>query len=43
MNVINELGALPTRNLKDVKFENANDIGAEAMEKPRVSDERTGY
>ena len=38
MNVINELGALPTRNFKDVKFENANDIGAEAMEKPRASD-----
>ncbi|MGB2331949.1 MAG: aldehyde ferredoxin oxidoreductase N-terminal domain-containing protein, partial [Litorivicinaceae bacterium] len=38
MNVINELGALPTRNFKDVKFESANDISAEAMAKPRESD-----
>ncbi len=38
MNVINEMGALPTRNHKDVAFENAGDISAEAMAKPRESD-----
>jgi len=38
MNVINEMGALPTRNHKDVAFESANDISAEAMAKPRDSD-----
>src|SRR5210317_568998 len=38
MNVINEMGALPTRNHKTVKFENAGDISAEAMAKPRESD-----
>ncbi len=38
MNVINEMGALPTRNFKDVKFESANDISAEAMATPRESD-----
>ena len=38
MNVINETGALPTRNHLDVKFEGANDISAEAMAKPRRSD-----
>ncbi|MDA8665772.1 aldehyde ferredoxin oxidoreductase family protein [Litoricolaceae bacterium] len=38
MNVINEMGALPTRNFKDVQFESANDISAEAMAKPRESD-----
>ncbi|MEK9556133.1 MAG: aldehyde ferredoxin oxidoreductase C-terminal domain-containing protein, partial [Gammaproteobacteria bacterium] len=38
MNVINEMGALPTRNHKDVAFESANDISAEAMAKPRESD-----
>ncbi|MBN9698070.1 MAG: aldehyde ferredoxin oxidoreductase, partial [Zoogloea sp.] len=31
MNVINEMGALPTRNHKDVQFENAGKISAEAM------------
>ena len=31
MNVINEVGALPTRNHQDVQFEGAKDISAEAM------------
>ncbi len=38
MNVINEMGALPTRNHRDVAFEGAKDIGAEAMATPRASD-----
>ncbi|TRD22239.1 aldehyde ferredoxin oxidoreductase family protein [Palleronia caenipelagi] len=38
MNVINETGALPTRNGQDVQFESANDISAEAMATPRRSD-----
>jgi aldehyde:ferredoxin oxidoreductase len=38
MSVINEVGALPTRNHKDVQFEGAKDIGAEAMATPRKSD-----
>lgn len=38
MNVINEMGALPTRNHKSVQFEEANAISAEAMAKPRESD-----
>jgi len=38
MNVINEMGALPTRNHKDVAFEGAKDISAEAMAAPRKSD-----
>ena len=38
MNVINEVGAMPTRNARDVQFENAGDISAEAMAKPRESD-----
>jgi len=38
MNVINETGALPTRNFKDVQFEHANDISAEAMAEVRDSD-----
>ncbi len=35
MNVINEIGALPTRNAEDVQFEGAGDISAEAMREPR--------
>ncbi|MBX9793022.1 MAG: aldehyde ferredoxin oxidoreductase family protein [Burkholderiaceae bacterium] len=35
MNVINEVGALPTRNHRDVQFEGAKDISAEAMHAPR--------
>jgi aldehyde:ferredoxin oxidoreductase len=38
MSVINEMGALPTRNHRDVAFEGAKDIGAEAMATPRASD-----
>jgi aldehyde:ferredoxin oxidoreductase len=38
MNVINEIGALPTRNHKDVQFEGAKDISAEAMAAPRATD-----
>ena len=38
MNVINETGALPTRNHKDVQFEGASNISAEAMHEPRRSD-----
>ena len=38
MNVINEVGALPTRNHQDVQFEGAKDIGAEAMATPRKTD-----
>ncbi len=38
MNVINEIGALPTRNHKDSQFEGAKDISAEAMATPRKTD-----
>ncbi len=38
MNVINEMGALPTNNMRDVKFEGANNISGEAMLEPRKSD-----
>ncbi len=38
MNVINEIGALPTRNGHDVQFEGAHNISAEAMAEPRESD-----
>jgi aldehyde:ferredoxin oxidoreductase len=38
MNVINEVGALPTRNHRDSQFEGAKDISAEAMATPRQSD-----
>ncbi|HEX9720871.1 MAG TPA: aldehyde ferredoxin oxidoreductase family protein [Ramlibacter sp.] len=38
MNVINEMGALPTRNHKDVQFEGAKDISAEAMVAVRKTD-----
>jgi aldehyde:ferredoxin oxidoreductase len=38
MNVINEVGAMPTRNHRDVQFEGAKDISAEAMLEPRKSD-----
>ncbi len=38
MNVINEMGAMPTRNMKDVQFEGAGDISGEAMLVPRESD-----
>ena len=38
MNVINEVGGLPTRNHQDVQFESARDISAEAMATPRDTD-----
>jgi aldehyde:ferredoxin oxidoreductase len=38
MNVINEIGALPTRNHRDVQFDGAKDISAEAMHAPRRTD-----
>ena len=38
MNVINEMGALPTRNHRDNAFEGAKDISAEAMATPRKTD-----
>jgi aldehyde:ferredoxin oxidoreductase len=38
MNVINEMGAMPTRNHRDVQFEGAKDISAEAMHEPRKTD-----
>ena len=38
MNVINEIGALPTRNHRDNQFEGAKDISAEAMATPRKTD-----
>jgi aldehyde:ferredoxin oxidoreductase len=38
MNVINEMGASPTRNHRDVQFEGAKDISGEAMHEPRPTD-----
>ncbi|MET0005832.1 MAG: aldehyde ferredoxin oxidoreductase family protein [Candidatus Thiodiazotropha sp.] len=38
MNVINELGALPTRNMREVQFEGANKVSGEAMHEKRASD-----
>ena len=38
MNVINELGALPTRNHRDVQFEGASAISGEAMHQKRPTD-----
>jgi aldehyde:ferredoxin oxidoreductase len=38
MNVINEIGASPTRNSRDVQFEGARKISGEAMREPRASD-----
>lgn len=38
MNVINEIGALPTRNCGEVQFEGAHNISGEAMHEPRKSD-----
>ncbi|MBM3566459.1 MAG: aldehyde ferredoxin oxidoreductase, partial [Alphaproteobacteria bacterium] len=36
MSVINEVGALPTRNHRDIQFEGAKDISAEAMAAKRA-------
>jgi aldehyde:ferredoxin oxidoreductase len=38
MNIINEVGALPTRNHREVQFDGAKDISAEAMATPRKTD-----
>jgi aldehyde:ferredoxin oxidoreductase len=38
MNVINEVGAMPTRNMKEVQFEGASKISGEAMKEPRPTD-----
>ena len=38
MNVINEVGAMPTRNMREVRFEGAHKISAEAMQEPRAGD-----
>ncbi len=38
MNVINEVGALPTRNHRDIQFEGAKNISAEAMAAKRPTD-----
>ena len=38
MNVINESGALPTRNMREVQFEGANNISGEKMLEPRERD-----
>ncbi len=40
MNVINEVGAMPTRNMREVQFEGAAKISAEAMHEPREGDGR---
>ena len=41
MNVINEMGASPTRNHRDVQFEGARKISGEAMHEKRVTDGKT--
>ena len=38
MNVINEVGALPTNNASKVQFDGASDISGEAMHEPRGSE-----
>jgi len=38
MNVINEIGALPTHNMQEVQFEGASKISGEAMHEPRPTD-----
>jgi aldehyde:ferredoxin oxidoreductase len=38
MNVINEVGALPTHNHRDIQFDGAGKISAEAMAEKRASD-----
>lgn len=38
MNVINEMGAMPTRNMREVQFEGAHKISGEAMHEPREGD-----
>jgi len=41
MNVINEVGALPSNNAIDVQFDGASKISAEAMHEVRASDGKT--
>lgn len=41
MNVINEVGALPTRNMRETQFEGAANVSGEAMHEPRKSDGKT--
>jgi aldehyde:ferredoxin oxidoreductase len=38
MNVINEVGAMPTRNFREVQFEGASKISGEAMHEKRPTD-----
>ena len=38
MNVVNGIGAMPTRNARDVEFEGAENISGEAMREKRESD-----
>ena len=38
MNVINGIGAMPTRNMREVQFDGASKISCEAMHEPRKSD-----
>ena len=38
MNIVNEIGALPTRNMREVQFEGAHSVSGEAMHEPRKSD-----
>ncbi len=38
MNVINEIGAMPTNNMQTVQFDGASKISGEAMHEPRESD-----
>ncbi len=40
MNVINEIGAMPTKNMKEVQFEGAERISGEAMHQIRSSDNK---
>ncbi|MDZ7752375.1 MAG: aldehyde ferredoxin oxidoreductase family protein [Gammaproteobacteria bacterium] len=40
MNVINGMGAMPTRNMREVQFEGAERISGEAMHEPRPGDGR---
>lgn len=38
MNIINEVGAMPTKNMQEVQFDGASKISAEAMKEPRPTD-----
>jgi aldehyde:ferredoxin oxidoreductase len=38
MNIINEMGALPTRNAQGIQFDGARAISGEAMHEPRATD-----